>query len=159
MDTGLPTETYEYQLAPLNIYQEREIGEELSFNLVPATFIQSEPRPEVVVPFIGLVLPAIPAIEWLPQPWEVSYYPIMHDPVKDVTYYNFIEGTVIEYANGTENSERIFLVREDGNRLQNGDFGITYDYVEFSPETGVTPLPNGSNRNFYINLSRFIGCY
>jgi hypothetical protein len=135
---GATTESYQLQLGSLNPFAEKAPGEKLEFVGSLDNFILTSTSPNSS------------NFEYLPNTWNVGYYAVQHDRAKDITYYRFEEGTVIEHANGTENPERIYLVNEDNTPIKDGDFGINYEYINYDPENGVRRLEDDASKDFYI---------
>ena len=136
--TGQTVETYDLQLASLNPFAETAPGGELEFVASLDTFELTSTSPESS------------EFEYLPNTWNVGYYAVQQDRTKNLTYYRFEEGTVIEHANGTENPDRIYLFNEDNQPIKYGDFGINYEYINYDPENGVRRLEDNLSKDFYI---------
>ena len=136
--TGATTEKYNLQLASLNPFADKAPGEKLEFVASLDTFELNSTSPNSS------------NFEYLPNTWNVGYYSVQHDRTKDITYYRFEEGTVIEHGNGTENPERVYLFNEDKAPIKDGDFGIKYEYINYDPENGVRLLEEDLSKDFFV---------
>jgi hypothetical protein len=136
--TGATTQEYELQLASLNPFADKVTGEKLEFVASLDAYELNSTSPDSS------------EFEYLPNTWNVGYYAVQHDRTKDITYYRFEEGTVIEHGNGTENPERVYLFNEDRAPIKDGDFGIKYEYINYDPENGVRPLEEDLSKDFFV---------